>query len=47
LAQRFPRGELVVLDSASHYLPIERPDAVLTAIRDVLGLKSTTQDTLN
>lgn len=37
LAARFPRGQLVFVDNASHALPIDRPDAVLAAVRDVIN----------
>jgi pimeloyl-ACP methyl ester carboxylesterase len=37
LAQRFPRGELVPVDEASHFLPIDRPDVVIATLRDVLA----------
>ncbi len=46
LAQRFPQGKLIAVDRASYYLPIDRPDAVIATVRDVLGLNSTTHDTL-
>jgi pimeloyl-ACP methyl ester carboxylesterase len=46
LAQRFPRGELVRVDGASHLLPIDRPDVVIATVRDVLGLSSGTQEKL-
>lgn len=37
LAKRFPRGELVFADGTSHsWLPVERPDVIVAAIRDVL-----------
>jgi pimeloyl-ACP methyl ester carboxylesterase len=36
LVERFPRGELVFADRASHLLPIDRPDVVITAVLDVL-----------
>jgi pimeloyl-ACP methyl ester carboxylesterase len=42
LAQRFPRGELIAVDGASYYLPIDRPDVVIETVRDVLGLNSST-----
>jgi pimeloyl-ACP methyl ester carboxylesterase len=45
LAQRFPQGELIVVDRASHWLPIDRPDVVIATVRDVLGLNSNTHDT--
>lgn len=37
LAERFPRGKLVLMDDATHAIPIDQPDAVLTEILDVLG----------
>lgn len=37
LAARFPRGELVVADRATHLVPIERPDLVLAIVGDLLG----------
>lgn len=43
LAQRFPQGELVAVDGAGYYLPIDRPEVVIEAVRDVLGLNSSTQ----
>nr|WP_197519131.1 alpha/beta hydrolase [Mycobacterium gordonae] len=37
LVKRFPRGELVFADGTSHsWLPVERPDVIVKAIRDVL-----------
>jgi pimeloyl-ACP methyl ester carboxylesterase len=41
LAERFPQGKLVVVDRTSHLLPIDRPDAVIAAVRDVLALDAT------
>lgn len=39
LVKRFPRGELVFADGTSHsWLPVERPDVVVAAIRDVLSV---------
>jgi pimeloyl-ACP methyl ester carboxylesterase len=38
LAERFPRGKLVLVDRTSHFLPIDRPDVVIAAVRDVLAL---------
>jgi pimeloyl-ACP methyl ester carboxylesterase len=46
LAQRFPQGELIAVDGAGYYLPIDRPDVVIETIRDVLGLNSSTHTTL-
>jgi pimeloyl-ACP methyl ester carboxylesterase len=38
LAARFARGELVSADGTSHQLlPIERPDVIIAAVRDVLA----------
>jgi pimeloyl-ACP methyl ester carboxylesterase len=37
LATRFPRGQLVFVDNAGHALPIDRPDAVLAAVHDVIS----------
>ncbi|HEU0189815.1 MAG TPA: alpha/beta hydrolase [Mycobacterium sp.] len=42
LAERFPRGELVLVDNASHAVPIDRPDVVVAAVREVLGLNPAT-----
>jgi pimeloyl-ACP methyl ester carboxylesterase len=42
LAQRFPQGELVPVDGASHLLPIDRPDVVIETVREMLGLSPTT-----
>jgi pimeloyl-ACP methyl ester carboxylesterase len=36
LAARFPRGELMFVPDAGHALPIDRPDTVLAAVRDVM-----------
>ncbi|PJE21588.1 MAG: hypothetical protein CK431_20985 [Mycobacterium sp.] len=37
LVKRFPRGELIFADGTSHsWLPVERPDVIVWAIRDVL-----------
>lgn len=37
LVKRFPRGERVFADGTSHsWLPVERPDVVVAAIRDVV-----------
>lgn len=44
LAERFPRGELVLVDGASHLLPIDRPDVVIATVRDVLFGDSLTGD---
>ncbi|MGO9735412.1 alpha/beta fold hydrolase [Mycobacterium sp.] len=46
LAQRFPQGELIVVDDASHYLPIDRPDVIVATVREVLGLNSGRADSL-
>jgi pimeloyl-ACP methyl ester carboxylesterase len=35
-AALFPQGELIFVDKASHALPIDRPDAVLEALHDVM-----------
>lgn len=37
LAERFPRGELICADNTSHFVPIDRPDLVIAAVRDVLA----------
>ncbi|MDW8008465.1 MAG: alpha/beta hydrolase [Chloroflexota bacterium] len=36
LAARLRRGRLVVVDGASHFLPMERPDLVAQLVRDFL-----------
>lgn len=36
LATRFPRGELIFVSDAGHALPIDQPDVVLAAVRDVI-----------
>ncbi|MCV7089693.1 alpha/beta fold hydrolase [Mycobacterium interjectum] len=45
LAQRFPQGELITVDQAGYYFPIDRPDVVIETVRDVLGLDSDTHMT--
>lgn len=40
LAERFPRGELRVVDGTGHFLPMERPEAVVEAIDEVLAVSS-------
>jgi pimeloyl-ACP methyl ester carboxylesterase len=41
LATRFPQGEIVLVDNAGHAVPIDRPDTVLAAVRDLLELADT------
>ncbi|OBA84279.1 hypothetical protein A9W99_04975 [Mycobacterium sp. 1164966.3] len=43
LAERFPQGELVFADRASHLLPIDRPDLVAAIVHDLLPRDRTTQ----
>jgi pimeloyl-ACP methyl ester carboxylesterase len=40
LAERFPRGKLDLVDKTGGLLPIDRPDVVIAAIRDVLAQKN-------
>lgn len=44
LAKQFQRGELVLVDRATHLLPIDRPDVVIATVRDVLEQNSSTQE---
>ncbi len=37
LAGRSRNGTLTIVDGATHEMPFERPDAVVEAIRSVLG----------
>lgn len=37
LVSRSSKGQLVKVDDASHFIPIDRPDAVADAIREVIG----------
>jgi pimeloyl-ACP methyl ester carboxylesterase len=39
LAALSPRGHVVVAAGSGHGIPIERPDLVISAIREVLGAK--------
>jgi hypothetical protein len=46
LAARFARAELVPADGTSHQLlPIERPDVIIAAVRDVLAPDPASQKT--
>lgn len=44
LATRFRQGQLVFVDNAGHALPIDRPDVVLAAVRDVMQLPISAND---
>lgn len=44
LAEQFSRGELVLADRASHLVPIDRPDLVINAVRDLLAPNPTSQE---